>query len=281
MKTLDKTIRTALTEGSDWKIVLNDLLISYRSTPHPATGASPASVLYPQRRFKTRLPASNCTPTSEQVNAHFETVQQRAKIYTDQRRNAKEIEMNLGDLVLIKQHRVNKFSTPFKPNPYKIIAIKGSMVTAKRGAHVTTRNATHFKRLELNPSGHVEPKSTGGNKTQSDSQTFKPSPMPPARGAAFFDKGEERDIVGAEEPPIGAEEPPFMYGAEEPPIGAEEPPVDVQVPTAPAWIDKIRPAANPQASQIENKQFSLPREFLNANRPKRHARKTVPFQTGK
>ena len=105
--------------------------------------------------------------------------------------------------------------------------------------------------------------------------------MPPARGAAFFDKGEERDIVGAEEPPIGAEEPPFMYGAEEPPIGAEEPPVDVQVPTAPAWIDKIRPAANPQASQIENKQFSLPREFLNANRSKRHARKTVPFQTGK
>ena len=55
--------------------------------------------------------------------------------------------------------------------------------------------------------------------------------MPPARCAAFFDKGEERDIVGVEEPPIGAEEPPFMYGAEEPPIEAEEPPVDVQVPT--------------------------------------------------
>ncbi|KAL7388032.1 hypothetical protein ABVT39_005672 [Epinephelus coioides] len=38
----------------------------------------------------------------------------------------------------------------YNPDPYKIIAIKGSMVTAKRNDHVITRNSSHFKTLPAN-----------------------------------------------------------------------------------------------------------------------------------
>jgi hypothetical protein len=53
----------------------------------------------------------------------------------------------VGDKVLVKQSKVNKFSTPFRPTPLTVVAVKGTMVTAKSENYVTTRNASHFKKL--------------------------------------------------------------------------------------------------------------------------------------
>ena len=41
----------------------------------------------------------------------------------------------------------NKLSLSWDPAPYRVVGIKGSQVTAKRGGVIITRNSSHFKRI--------------------------------------------------------------------------------------------------------------------------------------
>jgi predicted RNA-binding protein len=73
------------------------------------------------------------------------------KEYADQRRRSETSGTKVGDVVLIRQPKTNKLSTPFNPHPYKVVARKGSMVTAEHGSHKVTRNVSFFKRIETTP----------------------------------------------------------------------------------------------------------------------------------
>jgi hypothetical protein len=70
------------------------------------------------------------------------------KEYSDNKNNAKYSGFNEGDCVLVKMPKTNKFSTPFKPVPYKLISKAGSQITASTGDHTMTRNSSHFKKIE-------------------------------------------------------------------------------------------------------------------------------------
>ena len=71
----------------------------------------------------------------------------KMKSYADNRRNTRNSNIQVGDTVLIKQQRRNKFTTPFNANPYQVISKNGTMITAQRGNHVITRNNTFFNSL--------------------------------------------------------------------------------------------------------------------------------------
>ena len=47
----------------------------------------------------------------------------------------------------MKHRPSNKAETPFKPVPYEVKDVKGTMVTAKNGDHKVTRNILHFKKI--------------------------------------------------------------------------------------------------------------------------------------
>jgi hypothetical protein len=70
------------------------------------------------------------------------------KEYSDNKNNAKYSGFNEGDCVLVKTPKTNKFSTPFKPVPNKIISKAGSQNTASTGDHTITRNSSHFKKIK-------------------------------------------------------------------------------------------------------------------------------------
>ena len=71
----------------------------------------------------------------------------KMKNYADTSRNAKESEINIGDTVLVKKEKGNKFSTIFNTTLYLIIKRKGSMLTAKSiNGHYITRNISLFKK---------------------------------------------------------------------------------------------------------------------------------------
>ena len=53
----------------------------------------------------------------------------------------------MGDTVLVKQKKQNKFSTTFAATPYTVVSIKGSKVVAENDNHRTTRNVTFFKKV--------------------------------------------------------------------------------------------------------------------------------------
>ena len=54
----------------------------------------------------------------------------------------------MGDIVLVRQEKQNKFTTKFNQTPYTVINRKGLEVTARsRNNHIVRRNVSHFKKI--------------------------------------------------------------------------------------------------------------------------------------
>ncbi|KAL5018211.1 hypothetical protein ScPMuIL_003933 [Solemya velum] len=147
MRTLGKTIRASTAENLSWKQELYKFLRNYRATPHNTTKIAPAMALL-NRNIKTKLPEYT---TKQSKRRDIEVVdnesKQRMKNYADSKNHAKESQLELGDHVLVKTERRNKLSTPFSPVKYEIVKTKGSLVTAKRGSDLITRNSSFFKKV--------------------------------------------------------------------------------------------------------------------------------------
>lgn len=45
----------------------------------------------------------------------------KARLYADERRGAQYSKVDVGDTVLIQQDKVDKFTTPFKAPPHKVV----------------------------------------------------------------------------------------------------------------------------------------------------------------
>ena len=125
------------------------MLIAYRNTPHPATSVTPYQAMS-NHNIHTRLDYTTPTEPSKRSNQN-KLMDQRDNQYKQkmkqERRNTKEHNFILGDYVLLKQRKHNKWSTPFEPAFYVIIKINGSSVTVRRitDGWEVCRDSTHFK----------------------------------------------------------------------------------------------------------------------------------------
>ena len=70
------------------------------------------------------------------------------KSYADKRRHTKISDIKVGDTVLLKQDKKNKFAANFESTTYRVVYRKGSRVTAERqGGRKVTRNVSFFKKF--------------------------------------------------------------------------------------------------------------------------------------
>lgn len=85
--------------------------------------------------------------SSPEVTVNDQKAKQKMKTYADNTRNTRDHNIRIGDTVLLRQRRHNKFSTPFEPTPYIAESVKGTMVTARRTTdqRKITRNSSHYK----------------------------------------------------------------------------------------------------------------------------------------
>ena len=150
MKPLGKAIRTANVEGRPWRQELSKFLLTYRSTPHSTTKIPPAQLLY-NREIRGKLPS--LPRNSKVIDRHTEARQndeqqkKQGRTYADARRRTHPSNISVGDTVLVKQKKRNKFSTNFSPTPYTVVGVKESKIIARNGTHYITRNATFFKKI--------------------------------------------------------------------------------------------------------------------------------------
>jgi hypothetical protein len=73
---------------------------------------------------------------------------EKMKQYADKRNHAKNINLQIGDYVLVRQQKKNKLSTPFGKTPYRVTEIKGRMITAtSEDSGNFTRNVSVFKQI--------------------------------------------------------------------------------------------------------------------------------------
>ena len=102
------------------------------------------------REIRTKLPSKFHKKISElgrEVRENDKKAKQIMKENADRKSRAKERIAGIGDLVLVRQKRKNKFSTKFDPRPYHVVRVKGTMITACRDGHHVTRNISFYKKL--------------------------------------------------------------------------------------------------------------------------------------
>ena len=148
MRTLKKFLQTA----GNWKEELHAFLRNYRSTPHCTTGVCPAEVLF-KRPHHAKFPYINLkateipTVTDQMIRTTDSVNKQKQKEYADVRRKVTDIKIDIGDTVLVKQPKKNKFSTVFSPVPLTVLTRNHSMITAGNSERKITRNSSFFKKL--------------------------------------------------------------------------------------------------------------------------------------
>lgn len=178
-KPLMKAVRAARIERKNWKQELFKFLRQYRGTPHPSTGFAPFSLLF-IRETRTKHPQ---IPTQRQI-AVDECARQndevaKRKMKNNAKFNNSPNDLHCSDVVLMRnEQKSNKLAPSFDPQPYTVVAKKGSMVSVSSTPGIgkrTTRNTSCFKRIPNTfASGFIEPELTegGGDDTRTKFETL-------------------------------------------------------------------------------------------------------------
>ncbi|RUA05416.1 MAG: hypothetical protein DSY43_04620 [Gammaproteobacteria bacterium] len=150
MKSVGKVAKIAHASGKDWKREMYVFLSNYRATPHPSTSKSPYN-LSMNRPVRTKLPSMDFGQQDSQVLLKDTHAKARMKEYADKKRHTQPHDIQVGDSVLVRQEKRNKFTTPFEPVLYTVISVNRSMITAHRTTdeREITRNSSHYKKVNI------------------------------------------------------------------------------------------------------------------------------------
>lgn len=157
MKMLNKTEQIAKLKGMESKEAVLNMLMGYRSTPHPATNITPYQALM-NREVRTKIDGMENTNQDLQyyMNENDGKYKDKLKRQADDNRYVKKHQFIIGDYVLVRQEKKNKWSTAYEPSFYIVIAVNGSQIQARRvmDGREITRDASKFKLaniLAINP----------------------------------------------------------------------------------------------------------------------------------
>ena len=182
MQTIEKCIRTANTDGKNWKQEMHKFLRQYRATPHSTTDISPSEALN-QRKLKTTLP--ELAPVNHSVQSKIAKTDAdkklKMKIYADAKAHARETSIKPGEVVLMRQPKCNKLSTPYNPKPFVVEAKKGTMVTVSNGPKTITRNSSQFKVIPKHLMKFEEDEEEEEETATNPTEPTEPMPAEPAQ----------------------------------------------------------------------------------------------------
>lgn len=127
-----KRLKISQELGKGWKKELSQYLLVYHSTNHSTTGKSPAELMF-GRRIRNKLPhVPMYRLDDEEVRENDLVQKEKGKEYADGKRKAKQSEIVVGDIVLMKRmKRTNKLDTDFCKEEYIVKRREGSDCTVE------------------------------------------------------------------------------------------------------------------------------------------------------
>ena len=161
MRMLTKVAHTAYVEGQDPKQAVNNFLLNYRATPHSILKVSPSEILF-GRKIHTKVPILHSTRQSKlhrMLRKLDKESKEKAQTLFNRRKQAQPTSIQIGDLVLLRQKKTST-KPSFDPKPFTVIEKKGSMITARRGTLIRTRDASKWRHLRINFRTHYKPEQT-------------------------------------------------------------------------------------------------------------------------
>ena len=156
------------------------------------------------------------------------------KAHADRKKNVKTSDIQVGDLVLVKQDLSSKALPPYEGEPLEVQHRKGTQAVAKRRDGSTiTRSTAHFKKVP-----YQTPEKAGRWKLGPDS-SHKPSAEPKAGELPRLQKRPEKVPL----PEVGLSDPPDRM---EPPTESVE-----EAPQPPMPLDASVRSSKPRSSAGE------------------------------
>ena len=216
---MKEAVQTARLDGKNCKDAAMDYVAMYRATPHSATKVSPFASMHRGREMRTKLPLPNPRQPDDTIDRdQYERYRHKMTV-----KNKGEHRLQVGDQVLVAQKKRNKFTPAFDPQAYLVVGVKGSMVTARRGNQVITRNASMFKRVR---SEEQDTKGTRGKEDRmveeekisrqyAEEESVSESTDEEDEEEVYVQEGEEGDYEADSEDGEGAAEAREGEGAED------------------------------------------------------------------
>lgn len=144
-----KRTRIAQAEGVDWN-ELRRYVTKYRSIDHATTDKSPAELLF-NRKMRGKFPELHADCRLDLETRDRDTEEKaKTKAHADKAMNAKPSDIQVGDRVLVRQEKKDKFSTPFNPTPFQVVSKTGNSVVVETPSGTQySRNTFHVKRCRV------------------------------------------------------------------------------------------------------------------------------------
>ncbi|XP_058817506.1 uncharacterized protein K02A2.6-like [Topomyia yanbarensis] len=118
-----KALRIAKVTNSNWRKAVKDYIHMYNTTPHSVTGKAPMELMT-GRPVKDLLPSLRTDPhmyREEGIRENDAVNKLKGKRYADERRHAKLSNINVGDLVIMRNHETGKLEPKFRLKQFKVI----------------------------------------------------------------------------------------------------------------------------------------------------------------
>ncbi|XP_062703966.1 uncharacterized protein K02A2.6-like [Aedes albopictus] len=164
-----KALRISKALKTDWRKSLEDYVYMYNTTPHTVTEKPPLELLT-GRPVKDLLPSLRTDPhwqRDETIRENDAMKKMQGKLYADHRRHAKESDISIGDIVMLKSYESGKLESTFKMEKFTVLERTGTdtVVVNKDGVKYR-RPVAHLKKWP-SPSlpSTTSDSSTGSHKT--------------------------------------------------------------------------------------------------------------------
>ena len=132
MRPVGKAMKAAHHSKTNKKHALNEMLSSYRATPHPSTGISPGDVVF-RSGYKKDFPRS--AVTEDVVKDAFKSDRENRHLKGNQA-NASNHRMHSlvvpNQVVFVRNNNRTKFDPIFGPQLHKVVDVKGNGTTLIR-----------------------------------------------------------------------------------------------------------------------------------------------------
>ncbi|XP_038221597.1 uncharacterized protein K02A2.6-like [Zerene cesonia] len=148
-----KRLKICQVEKKCWKEALIEYLTMYNSTPHSVTGKTPAELFF-QRKFRDKIPMIDIAEQSfgdEDMRDKDKERKEKGREYTDKKRRARNIDIEVGDKVYVKNaNKTNKLSPNFDSTKHTVKSKKGGDVEVQndKTGQQLRRNIVHLKKVE-------------------------------------------------------------------------------------------------------------------------------------
>ncbi|XP_062541582.1 uncharacterized protein K02A2.6-like [Armigeres subalbatus] len=149
-RSLLKRLRIAQELGKEWRTELRKYLLTYHSTSHSTTGKSPAELMF-GRKIRCKLPVIPPMILEDgEIRDRDRILKEKGKVYADNRRKARESDIDVGDHVLAKRMKKNnKLEADFSPEEFEVIRKVGGDTTirSRESGKEYRRVVTHLKKI--------------------------------------------------------------------------------------------------------------------------------------